>query len=72
MFSSDPLKNSDQKGTLGRIGLKETAAQMLSCEFCKKFCKNFFTEHLRATASKLIKTSNNFENNLSSKPKQIV
>ena len=30
---------------------KEILAQVFSCEFCKDFKNNFFTEHLRATAS---------------------
>ena len=30
---------------------KETLAQMFSCELCKIFKSNFFTEHLRTTAS---------------------
>ena len=31
--------------------LKETLAQVFSCEFCEISKNNFFTEHLRATAS---------------------
>ena len=30
---------------------KETLAQVFSCEFCEFFKSNFFTEHLRVTAS---------------------
>ena len=30
--------------------IKETLAQVLSCEFCDIFKNTFFTEHLRATA----------------------
>ena len=31
---------------------KETLAQVFSCEFCEISKDTFFTEHLRATASK--------------------
>ena len=31
--------------------LKETLTQVFSCEFCEISKNNFFTEHLRATAS---------------------
>ena len=31
--------------------IKETLAQVLSCEFCETFKNTFFTEHLRMTAS---------------------
>ena len=30
---------------------KEALAQVFSCEFCEFFKNNFFTEHLRVTAS---------------------
>ena len=33
---------------------KETLAQVLSCEFCEIFKNTFFTEHLWATASKIL------------------
>ena len=32
--------------------LKETAAQMFSCEICAFFKNNYFEKHLRTTASK--------------------
>ena len=36
---------------------KETLAQVFPCEFCEISKKNFFTEHLPATASDLKNTS---------------
>ena len=34
---------------------KEALVQVFSCEFCEIFTNIFFTEHLRATASELVK-----------------
>ena len=55
------LKNfeNSQENTCTRVSflikLKETLAQVFSCEFCEIFKNTFFTEHPRATASVYLK-----------------
>ena len=50
------LQNSQEK-TYARVNFikKKTLVQVFSCEFCEIFTKNFFTEHLWATTSGLVK-----------------
>ena len=41
--------------SLFNFSRKETLVQVFSCEICEIFKNTFFTEHLRATASGLVK-----------------
>ena len=46
----------------GNFIKKETLVQVFSCEFSKIFKNTFFTEHLRATASKYRSVKRNSHN----------
>ena len=48
-ISQNSQENSSARALLIK---REALTQVLSCEFCKIFKNTFFTEHLRATASK--------------------
>ena len=56
------ISQNSRENTLARVYLnfikKETRAQVFSCEFCEISKKIFFAEHLRATASSLIRPCN--------------
>ena len=62
------ISQNSQENTRARISLliklpeacnfikKETLAQVFSFEFCEIFKNTFFTEHIWATASRILKT----------------
>ena len=45
------ISQNSQENTCNVTYLKETLAQVFSCEFCEISKNIFFTEHLRPTAS---------------------
>ena len=53
------ISQNSQENTCARVSLlKETLAQVFSCEFCEISTNTFFTEHLWATASVLCRMPN--------------
>ena len=53
-ISGKHLKNSQENLQENNFIIKETLAQVFSCEFCQIFKNTFFTEHLRVSASILV------------------
>ena len=52
------ISQYSQESTCAMVSfLIETLAQVFSCEFCKIFKNSFFTEHLRTTASGIVRMS---------------
>ena len=57
------ISQNSQENTCARVFFfckfikKETLAQMFSCEFCDISKNIFFTEHLRTTASNIVKAA---------------
>ena len=57
------ISQNPHQNTCARVSIfcnfikKETLAQVLSCEFCESFKNTFFTEHLRTTASSILKVA---------------
>ena len=54
-FKSSHQRFSLRKASAYNFIKKETLAQVFSCDFCKISKMTFFTEHLRATTSGLVK-----------------